>query len=60
MLYTFFYKKSAKGSGVTTLASNSAIKSIQIQQLANKLHKPIIRKFKKPKVYSLFKENICE
>ena len=29
------------------------------QQLANELHKPIIRKFKKRKVYSSFKENIC-
>ena len=28
------------------------------QQLANKLHKPIIRKFKKRKVYSSFKDNI--
>ena len=27
-------------------------------QLANKLHKPIIRKFKKSKVYSSFKDNI--
>ena len=28
------------------------------QQLANELHKPIIRKFKKRKVYSSFKGNI--
>ena len=28
------------------------------QQLANELHKPIIRKFKKIKVYSSFKDNI--
>ena len=28
------------------------------QQLANELHKPIIRKFKKGKVYSSFKDNI--
>ena len=28
------------------------------QQLANELHKPIIRKFKKRKVYSSFKDNI--
>ena len=27
-------------------------------QLANQLHKPIIRKFKKRKVYSYFKDNI--
>ena len=28
------------------------------QQLANKLHKPIIRKFKTRRVYSLFKDTI--
>ena len=46
MAYIFFDKKS-KGSG---LKKN--------QQLANELHKPIIRKFKKIKVYSSFKDNI--
>ena len=30
----------------------------QNQQLANEIHKPIIRKFKKRKVSSSFKENI--
>ena len=48
MAYSFFDKKS-KGSG---------IKSMSNQQLANELHKPIIRKFKKIKVYSSFKDNI--
>ena len=48
MVYKFFDKKS-KGTG---------IKSMPNQQLANKLHKPIIRKFKKRKVYSSFKDNI--
>ena len=34
------------------------IKSMpQNKQLAGKLHKPIIRKFKKRKVYSTFKDN---
>ena len=28
------------------------------QQLANELHKPIIRKFKRRKVYSSFKDNV--
>ena len=28
------------------------------EQLAKELHKPIIRKFKKRKVYSIFKDNI--
>ena len=42
MVYKFFDKKS-KGSG-TANASN--------YQLANELHKPIIRKFENRKVYS--------
>ena len=45
MVYKFFDKKS-KGSGLKN------------QQLADKLHKPIIRKCKKRKVYSSFKDNI--
>ena len=28
-------------------------------QLANELHKPVIRKFKKRKVYSSYEDNIC-
>ena len=48
-------EKSTKGSGVTTLT----IKSLsQNQQLAEELHKPIIKKFKKGKVYTTFKDNI--
>ena len=46
MVYKFFEKKS-KGSGLK-----------ENKQLANELHKPIIRKFKKGKVYSSFKDNI--
>ena len=53
-------KKSA-GSGVTTLTNKSAIKPIlQNEQLAEELHKPIIRKFRKRKVYSAFKDNIWD
>ena len=53
MIYKFFDKKT-KGSGVTL-----ANKSIpQNEQLAEELHKPIIRKFKKGEVYSAFKDNI--
>ena len=45
MVYKFSDKK-AKGSGVTTLVNKSAIKSIpQNEQLAEELHKPVIRKF---------------
>ena len=58
MAYKFFDKKTA-GSGVTMLANKSAIKSMpQNEQLAEELHKPIIRKFKKRKVYSALKDNI--
>ena len=48
MVYKFFDKKS----------SDSGIKSMPNQQLANELHKPIIRKFQKRKVYSSFEDNI--
>ena len=57
MVYKFFDKKS-KGSGVTP-ANKSAIKSIpQNEQLAEELHRPIIKKFRKGKVYLAFKDNI--
>ena len=49
MVYKFFDKKS-KGSGIVTNEPN--------YQLANELHKPIIRKFKKRKVYSSCRDNI--
>ena len=49
MVYKFFDKKSS-GSG---LANNN-----ENIQLANKLHKPIIKKINKRKVYSSFKDNI--
>ena len=53
MVYKFFDKKT-KGSGVTL-----ANKSIpQNEQLAEELHKPIIRKFKRREIYSAFKDNI--
>ena len=49
MVYKFFDKKT-KCSSVTTLANKSAVKSaLQNEQLADELHKTIIRKFKKGK-----------
>ena len=45
MVYELFNERS-KGSGVNNL------------QLAEELHKPIIRNFKRRKVYSSFKDNI--
>ena len=50
MVYKFFDKKSM-GSGINTIKSSSSI-------LADELHKPIIKMFKKRKVYSQFKDNI--
>ena len=48
MVYKFFDKKS----------SESGIANEPNHQLADDLHKPIIRKFKKGKVYSPFRDNI--
>ena len=48
MVYKFF-DKTSKGSGITSEFN---------YRLANELHKPIIKKFKKRKVYSSFKDNI--
>ena len=48
MVYKFFDKKSS-GSGVATEPN---------YQLANELHKQIIRKSKRRKIYSSFKDNI--
>ena len=53
MVYRFFDKKST-GSGFKKLKNMARNSSI----LADKRHKPIIRKFNKRKVYSEFKDNI--
>ena len=50
MVYKFFDKKSA-GGGVNIPLEFT-------KELAKELHKPIIRKFKKGKIYSGFKDNI--
>ena len=61
MVYKFFGlkvaspDKKAVGSGVKRV--NTKI-TPQNEQLAEELHKPIIRKFKKRKLYSTFKDNI--
>ena len=49
MVYKVFDKKSV-GSGINSIKSSSSI-------LADELHKPIIKKFGKRKVYSQFKDN---
>ena len=56
MTYKFFDKKSAAaGSGVATLENKSMSNQLQ---LVNEVHKPIIRKIKRRRVYSSFKDNI--
>ena len=70
MVYIFFEKRSA-GSGVNMHASTKTAKTKTIcinkinvlldlatHQLAEKLHKPTIKKFQKRTVYSRFKDNI--
>ena len=51
MVYKFFDSK-VSGSSAKLIPEN--------EQLANELHKPIIRKFEKRKVYSTFKDNIWD
>ena len=50
MVYKFFDKKST-GSGINKVKSSSS-------KLADELHKPIVKKCDKRKVYSQFKDNI--
>ena len=50
MVYKFFDKKSA--SLADKSAAGSGINSISNQQLLDELHKPIIRKCKRRKIYS--------
>ena len=51
MVYKFFDKKST-GSDIATIEPN--------YQLANELHKSIIKNFKKRKIYSSFRDNIWD
>ena len=43
MVYKFFDKKSALGSGVTTFANNRRYLELVTQHLAKELHKPITK-----------------
>ena len=54
MIYKFFDKKS-RGNGINKENKENFFKN---SKLANELHKPVIRKFKKGKVYSSFKDKI--
>ena len=61
MVYKFFDKKSV-GSGAVTAEPSAKHANTKLtpqnQQLAEELHKPIIRKFDKRKVHAAFKDNI--
>ena len=52
-----FFDKKSKGSGIAALLANKSANETNYQ-LANELHKPIIRKFLKRKLYSYFRDNI--
>ena len=58
MVYKFFDKRSS-GSGVATSLANTSATEPNYQ-LASELHKQIIRKFEKIKVYSSFRDNISK
>ena len=62
MVYKFFDTKASsldrKIVGSVTTKSSSLERVDENIKLANELHKPIIRKFNKRKVYSSFKDNI--
>ena len=62
MVYNFFNTKASspnrKTVGNGTTKSSSLERVIENIKLANELHKPIIRKFNKRKVYSSFRDNI--
>ena len=57
MVYKFFDKKST-GSGTAKPSSLKRIMKDSSLILVDELHKPVIKKFNKRKVYSQFKENI--
>ena len=59
MVYKFFDKNS-KGYGIKNGVTENQGDFLQNSQLANELHQPFIRKFKKRKVYSSFKDNIWD
>ena len=53
MVYMFFDKKTRSGAIVTSTSGINVN-----EQLAEELHKPVIKKFKRKKDYARFKDNI--
>ena len=57
MVYKFFDKKS-EGNGRPLSSASQIVNNKKNIQLADELHKPIIRKFEERKEYSSFRDNI--
>ena len=57
-MYISFFDEKSQGIGNSLTSALQLANNKENIQLAAKLHKPIIRKFKKRKVYSSFKDNI--
>ena len=58
MVYKFFDKKTSGNGANNKIKQNQRPLDLVTQELAEELRKPIIRKFKKGRVYSSFKDNI--
>ena len=61
MIYKFFDKKSMGSGTAKSTAKSSSLERIVKDSsliLADELHKPVIKKFNKRKVYSQIKDNI--
>ena len=60
MVYNFFFdKRSSNTHRGTGINSDVISENKHPSDLAEELHKRIIRKFEQRKVYSSFKDNIC-
>ena len=59
MIYKFFDKKT-KGSDRPLSSASQIANNKENIQLADELHKPIIRKFEKREVYSSFRDNVWD
>ena len=57
MVYKSFDEKTTS-SGIKSMSQNERPLDVAMQQLAEELHKHVIGKFKKRKMYSTFKDNI--
>ena len=55
--YISFFDKKSQGSGRPSSSASIAANNKENIQLANEIHKPIIRKLKKRKMYSSFRDN---